>query len=331
MLRPLRMNTGRLYVDLVMKGSTGSFYAVFSAPGKFDPNTLGTRSEAQAHLRRLQGQTASVAPTAPVAVPPPPVVAPPRPVMAPTVRVPTQTVQETVVGSAGGLPPVEDMLNTRKAVSYWLSIAQLAAPAAGLRRDQALEALDLASGHDPFDTAREAVVLYIGDKQMEAEANEDSELEASLRAARRAVHIANQSLLEPSDAGVRSRMQEYKMAADRLRRSSREEGAARHATRSGRDATLTDDEVRALEAKEKAEREAALRPLNALISEQAALRRELEVRKRQFEAAAERGVPLPGGDRTFVEKNDAIKRRIYQLEQSILNMQRELRRAGFIQ
>jgi len=40
---------------------------------------------------------------------------------------------------------------------------------------------------------------------------------------------------------------------------------------------------------------------------------------------------LPGGDKAFLEKSDAIRRRVNQLESSILNMQHELRRAGFIQ
>jgi hypothetical protein len=40
---------------------------------------------------------------------------------------------------------------------------------------------------------------------------------------------------------------------------------------------------------------------------------------------------MPGGDKAFVEKSNAMQQRIYQLENSILSMQHELRRAGFIQ
>ena len=98
MIRPLRLNTGKLYIDVVMKGSFGTIYGVFSAPGKFDPHTSGKdRAAVEAHLRRLQGQSVPVAPPAQIAAPP--ATAPqavPRP---PALSTPTTTARPANVYS----------------------------------------------------------------------------------------------------------------------------------------------------------------------------------------------------------------------------------------
>ena len=47
-----------LYIDVVMKGSFGTIYGIFSAPGKFDPHTSGKdRAVVEGHLARMKTKT----------------------------------------------------------------------------------------------------------------------------------------------------------------------------------------------------------------------------------------------------------------------------------
>jgi hypothetical protein len=155
------------------------------------------------------------------------------------------------------------------------------------------------------------VVNYLGDKILEVEMEGDAETEAALR------RVKNAMVAHFNDFMASPQGREYAKAVTTGQNAAREVSAA-----AAREAQ---------QRREAAEREEALRPLNAAVSELATLRREVDVRRRQWEEANERGVPMPGGDKAFVEKSNAMQQRIYQLENSILSMQHELRRAGFIQ
>ena len=311
MIRALRMNTGRLYVDVVMvTQSAGTIYAVFSAPGKFDPHTIGKRAEAMEHLRRLQAQAAPVATPPPVQAPPTPVVVPPRPVVAPALRVEAPASSATSSSPAGGLPPLEDMMDTNKSARYWKQFAASKLPSLYMDAEEINERIRRASGY-PFERAHRGVRDYLGDNMLEAEMSGDSETEASLRRADYAMGTHFKECMESPQG------REYEKAVITGQNAAREVSAA-----AAREAQ---------QRREAAEREAALRPLNAAVAELATLRREVDVRRRQWEEGNERGVPMPGGDKAFAEKSNAMQQRIYQLENSILSMQHELRRAGFIQ
>jgi len=230
---------------------------------------------------------------------------------------PALRVQETVVGA--GYPALDVMLDERKSLDHWKNIARSGWPGIVFDRETLSESHERSS-EPPFARAEQTVRQYVRDGKDEAEMSGDDVRAASFKAAVRAVDREHQHLYELVESGDRAanqRLDDYETALQRGLRESMAERA--------------EVSRRAEDERKRVETEAALRPLNAAVAELATLRRELDARRRQYEESGARNVPLPGGDKAFLEKSDAIRRRVNQLESSILNMQHELRRAGFIQ